>query len=368
MKILQFGKFFPPDVGGIENVIYEITKGLSQIITCDVLCSNSQNRTVIEKKEKYTVIRTASFGKIFSTSISPAMIYWLKKIGNNYDLIHIHLPDPMANLAYFLAKPKTKLIIHWHSDIIKQTNLLFFYKPLQNWLLKKADKILVTSPNLLENSPFLKDFKKKCEVVPLFIDIEEFKAREARKVDFPNPKNKKIVLFVGRLIYYKGIDYLIEAIKEVDALLLIAGDGVLRKKLEKKVKELNLSDKIIFLGRLSGEEIKYCYQVCDVFVLPSIEQTEAFGLVQLEAMLSGKPVINTNLPTGVPFVSKDKETGFTIEPKDSKALARAINEILNNPQLAEKFGKNGIERVYKFFSKEKNLEKILSIYNQILNE
>lgn len=368
MKILQFGKFFPPDVGGIENVIYEITEGLSQKINCDVLCSNSKNKTVIEKKDKYTVIRTASLGKIFSTSISPAIICWLKKICNNYDLIHIHLPDPMASLAYFVVRPKTKLVIHWHSDIIKQKNLLIFYKPLQNWILKRANKILVTSPNLLEDSPFLKKFKEKCEIVPLFIDIEEFQARKVKKINFQNQNNKKIVLFVGRLVYYKGVEYLIRAMKEVDALLLIAGDGPLRGNLEKQVKELNLSNKVIFLGRLSDEEIKYCYQICNVFVLPSIENTEAFGLVQLEAMLSSKPVVNTNLPTGVPFVSKNQETGITVPSRDSKALAQAINTILNNPQLADEFGKNGVKRVNEIFSKEKNLEKILSIYNQVLNE
>ncbi|HOK35560.1 MAG TPA: glycosyltransferase [Candidatus Pacearchaeota archaeon] len=392
MKILQINKLYYPWIGGVEKVVQEISEGLNTRINADnnssefaspdpyvsalnprssasveVLVCQPKGKGEIENINDVKITRAGSIGMFFGMPVSFSFPFWLRKKAKEADILHFHSPFPLGELAYLLFCPKNKkVVVTYHSDIFRQKIFLKFYKPFLIKFLARADKILVTSPNLLEDSQFLKKFKEKCEVVPLFIDIDKFNSRKAKKVNFENPANKKIVLFVGRLVYYKGVDYLIEAMKEIDALLLIAGDGPLREELEAKVKELKLENKIIFLGKLSDEEIKYCYQICNVFVLPSIEKTEAFGLVQLEAMLSGKPVVNTNLPTGVPFVSKDKETGFTVEPKNSKALAKAINEILNNPQLAEKLGRQGIERVNKLFSKEKNLAKILSIYNQLL--
>ncbi len=368
MKILQFGKFFPPDVGGIENVIYEITEGLSQKINCDVLCSNSKNKTVIEKKDKYTVIRTASLGKIFSTSISPAIICWLKKICNNYDLIHIHLPDPMASLAYFVARPKTKLVIHWHSDIIKQKRLLFFYEPLQNWLLKKADKIIATSPNYIEGSKYLKKYKEKCVMIPLGLNPNKFKINENKEKEIKNLyKDKPIIFTLGRLVYYKGFNYLIEAMKNIDAYLLLGGEGPLKEKLQKKIEDLNLREKVFLLGKIKDEELSSYYRCCDVFCLPSVSKTEAFGIVQMEAMYFKKPIISTNIKgSGISWVNQNNITGLIVQPKDSIALAEAINKILNNKDLREKFGENGRKRFEKEFNITTISQKILNLYKDII--
>ena len=154
--------------------------------------------------------------------------------------------------------------------------------------------------------------------------------------------------------------------QEIEAKLLIAGEGELREELEEKARSLKVNQKIIFLGKVSDEKLKYCYQICDLFVLPSVESSEAFGIVQMEAMAYGKPVVNTNLPTGVPYVSINGETGFTVPPRDSKALANAINRILNHKELATKFSKNALKRVKEKFSKEKMLESIYLIYKELM--
>ena len=369
MKILQFGKFFPPDVGGIESFIYDLTEEISQKAKCDVLCSNSKNKTVIEKRKKYTVIRAASFGKLFSTSISPAIIYWLKRIGNNYDIIHLHLPDPMANLAYFLVRPKTKLILHWHSDIVRQKVLLPFYEPLQNWLLKKADKIIATSPNYVEGSKYLRKYKEKCVVIPLGLNPATLKVKQAKVKEIKKLyKDKPIVFSLGRLIYYKGFEYLIEAMRNVNAYLLIGGSGPLKENLQRQIEKLGLNKKVILLGKIKRENVGSYYQACDLFCLPSIHKSEAFGLVQSEAMYFGKPIVSTNIKgSGVSWVNQNNITGLIVPPKNSKALAEAINKIIKNPELKKKLGGYAKQRFEKEFRIEVVENKVLNLYTETVH-
>jgi len=368
MKILQFGKFFPPATGGIESFIFDLTEELSKKIKCDVLCSNSKNKTSIERKENYIVIRTASFGKLFSTSISPAMIYWLKRIGNNYDIIHLHLPDPMGNLAYFLVRPKAKLILHWHSDIIRQKSILFFYKPLQDWLLERADRIIATSPKYMEGSEYLKKYKKKCVVIPLGLNPEKLKINEIKIKEIKHLfRGKPIIFSLGRLIYYKGYEYLIEAMRNVDAYLLIGGSGPLRKFLQKQIEKLNLSKKVFLLGKVRDEDLGSYYQACDIFCLPSIYKSEAFGLVQAEAMYFGKPIVSTDIEgSGVSWVNQNGVTGLVVPPKNAIALAKAVNKIIKNPELKKKFSENAKRRFEEEFRIEIITERILKLYKKII--
>lgn len=202
-------------------------------------------------------------------------------------------------------------------------------------------------------------------MVPSSIHIEDYVSVD-QKFDLDISGTEKIVLFVGRLSYYNGVEYLIEAMQSVNAKLLIDGDGKSREKLENMTVSLGLEERVKFLGKVSNELLKYCYQICDVFVLPSVEPTEAFGLVQLEAMAYGKPVINTLLPTGVPFVSIDGKTGLTVEPRNSKALADAINKLLSDDELRKKFGIQARNRVVENFTVDKMNEKILKVYQELM--
>ncbi len=198
------------------------------------------------------------------------------------------------------------------------------------------------------------------------VDLNEYGHPVEKEFDLGVSLGERIVLFAGRLNYYKGLEYLIEAMQEIEAKLLIVGEGELREELEEKARSLKVNQKIIFLGKVSDEKLKYCYQICDLFVLPSVESSEAFGIVQMEAMAYGKPVVNTNLPTGVPYVSVDSETGITVPPRDSKALAKAINKILNDKRLAAKFSENALRRVREEFSREKMLGSIYLIYKELM--
>jgi len=175
-----------------------------------------------------------------------------------------------------------------------------------------------------------------------------------------------IVLFVGRLIYYKGAEHLIRAMKDVDGKLLIVGEGPLEGQLRSLAAELGIEDKVAFLGRIQDREMAAYYHSCDVFVLPSIARSEAFGIVQLEAMACGKPVINTDLPTGVPKVSRNGETGITVPPADPAALTEAINNLLEDSDLRQEYGSNARRRVEERFSIKRMLDDVYRVYEKVL--
>jgi glycosyltransferase involved in cell wall biosynthesis len=224
--------------------------------------------------------------------------------------------------------------------------------------LKKAKKIFVSNPNLIESSNHLRKFKEKCVVIPFGVDLEKFKLNEEIKKEVEDIKKRykpPIILSIGRYVYYKGFEYLIEAAKNVKAKFLIIGEGALKEKYENIIKKLNLEDKVFLIPHV--ENLIPYYYACDLFVLPSIALSEAFGIVLLEAMVCGRPLISTEVGTGTSFINQDGITGFVIEPKNSKILSEKINAILENEKLKEKFSQNSLRRAQEF-SKENFVEKL----------
>jgi len=372
MKIFQINKFYYPYIGGIEKAVQEIAEGVKDKAEVKVLVCQPRGKTKIELINRVKVIKSGSIGTFFSMPVSLRFFFWFKEFSTWSDVFHLHLPFPLGVIAALLTPSifKKKVVCTFHSEIIKQQFFLPFYKPLLKKFLRKVNEIIVTSPNLLNSSKILEEFRKKCIVVPLGIDPDEFeltngikKIKEKIKEIYPG----NLILFVGRLSYYKGLPYLLTAMQKINAHLFIIGEGKLKKYLlNLAYKNLKLKN-VTFLGKISQKEMIAFYHVCDIFVLPSIERTEAFGLVLLEAMACGKPVVSTNLATGVPFVNLHEKTGLVVPPRDPEALAQAINKLLNEPILREKYGKNGEERVEKEFTKETMIKKIFNLYREVLN-
>lgn len=369
MKILQLGKFYPPYQGGIESFTYDLTEELNnQGITTDVLCSNTNTSTTTEIMNGYNVTRAGQLITLNSTQLSFSLITCLKKIQDQYDIIHVHFPNPMANLALFITRPKAKIIIHWHSDIIKQKTLLRFYHPLLLWMLNRADKIIATSENYIEGSTYLQRFIHKVNVIPLGINKDNYPEASSEKIEKLRAKysHKKIIFSLGRLVYYKGFQYLIDAAKDLpdDHVILIGGKGPLEKELNEQITKNKLQEKVFLIGRIDNEDLSTFFSACEIFVLPSIERSEAFGVVQMEAMRYGKPIISTNIKdSGVPWVNKDEVTGVVIPPKDSKAIAEAVIKITGNsakflPELIQDYYSNN-------FQIHAVSKKIISLYQHI---
>ncbi|QES89185.1 glycosyltransferase [Rhizosphaericola mali] len=374
MKILHIGKFYPV-YGGVEKVMYDLCDGLSkQGIQSDFLGVNADAKStnIVKINEYFTVYAMSYIKKVASTYLSMSMIGQLKKIKNNYDIIHIHHPDPMACLALYLSGYKGKIICHWHSDIVKQKTILKFYKPLQTWLLKRSQFIIGTSPTYLAYSPYIQPYKNKLRLVPIgippvnqdsdFATIEKIRALAS---------GRKIVYSLGRLIYYKGYQYLIDAAKYLndDICVIIGGKGPLKVEFEQKIEQLGLRDKVFLMGRIEDEEMASYFSSCDLFCLPSTERSEAFGIVQVEAMAYGKPIVATRIEgSGVSWVNEENVSGLNVATEDPKELAEKINTILASPTLTHQLGNGALKRYEGHFTQEKMVELMLPLYKEVLND
>lgn len=346
-----YNGYYPPTYGGIEKYINTVCEGLKDKFKMRVLVSSGGFKTIAEKINGIDVVRIPELARIQSTPLCPSMPYWIKKI--NPDIIHFHLPCPTAMISWFITKPKAKTVVTYHSDIVRQKWAMPFYAPLLDKFLSKVDRIIATSPNYIQSSSFLSKRKGKCVIIPIGIDIQKYHSGES---------DGKTILFVGKLRYYKGLQYLISAMQNIQANLVIIGTGNEHNKLRNLAKKLGLTNKVKFMGDISEEVMPEYYSKCTIFVLPSTERSEAFGISQLEAMASGKPIVSTNIPTGVPWINQNNTTGIIIPPKNSTAISEAINKLLANEELRNKLGNSGRDRVEKFFSKEKMLDELSRLY------
>jgi len=368
--VLHIGKFFPPDLGGMETFLHDLVEHVSREVTCDVLCFNTKNRSTREDWGNYSVTRASCIGNLWSAQVSLSVIGLMAKMAGQYDIIHMHLPNPTANIAYFLARPDTRLVLQWQSDILRQKNVLRVYDPFQKWLLNKADRIIASSEQYLEGSEYLLKHRDKSVVIPLGLDPKRLKSDDGkvREIRSRYGRGRKIIFTVGRLVYYKGIEYLIEAMRDVDATLIIGGGGQLKIGMEKRVAENGLNDKIFFTGRIPDKDIGNYFDACDGFCLPSIEKTEAFGMVQLEAMCFSKPVISTDINgSGVSWVNQDGRTGIIVKPKDTQAMRNGINALIGDPEMSKTMGDNGRRRLIETFHISGVGNSILDVYNELID-
>lgn len=372
MKTLQISKFYPPVSGGIETVVFELTEGLNRRgIATDVLCSNTVNVTVLEQSRNgYRIIRSSSFGKILSTPLSPLMIYELSRLCKDYEILHVQMPNPMAALALWVVRPRCKIIIHWQSDVVNQLNALKFYLPLQNWLLRRADSIIATTKQYVDSSIFLQDFLKKVQIIPIGITPLSLNYAGLKPSDIHKRfGGRKIIFSLGRMTYYKGFDVLIEAAKYLgdDSVFVVGGGGELLKKYRERVVAEKLDNRIYFIGRIANEDLAAYYEAASIFCLPSIIRAEAYGVVLLEAMAMGKPIVSTDIPgSGVPWVNKHSVTGINVPVLDAKATVDAINFILNDPDVALRFGEAGKKRFRTEFSAEVMVTRTAELYQNLL--
>ena len=364
LRVLQVNKLYWPHIGGIESLVKQYSEGLSSFDDIDLkvlVCRDGKGKGSVDNVNGIEVTRANSMGIYFSCPLSFDFIRKFRKMAREADVVEIHVPFPLADAALLLSGFKGKVVVAWHSDVIKQKKLLFFYKPFMKSLLKRADKIVVATQGHIDGSSYLPSYRDKCVVIPYGLNISDYCncPNDPILTDKLNGKSNVKVLFSGRLVYYKGVEVLINAFKDVTgAELFISGTGPLEQELKYKSAMEHLEDKVHFLGYLTDDELKEAYRDCDIFVLPSVQKSEAFGIVQLEAMACGKPVINTALDSGVPHVSLDGLTGITVAPEDATALSNAIQRLVDDPDLREKYGKAARERAESDFNEDEIIKRL----------
>lgn len=363
LRVLHVGKFYPPHPGGMETHLQALCGELKQSINVEVVVAGDRRETIEETIDGVRVSRLGTFLNLGAAPVCPEMVRRVRE--SKADIVHLHWPNPTAVLAYLASGHRGKLVVTYHSDIIRQRLLRKPFWPVLRHALKRADAIIATSPNYVQTSPVLQKFRERCHIVPFGIPLEQFDLSNAIEVSkIRKQYGSRIVLGVGRLVYYKGFEYLIRAMREVEGHLLIVGNGPLREELGRAARAIGVRNRVTFLTNV--EDVRPFYQAADLFALPSIARSEAFGIVQLEAMACSKPVLNTKLDSGVPFVSQHGLTGLTVPPKDAGALAAAINTLLDDPALSARYGHAARLRVEQEFNLELMTRRTLRVYEEVL--
>jgi glycosyltransferase involved in cell wall biosynthesis len=364
LKVVQVGKYYPPHVGGIETHLQALCDGLKKSHDVQVFVAHDRRRDEHAIVNGVAIHRLGIQFKIAGAPICPTMPWKIRHAGA--DIVHIHLPNPAGVLAMLASGYRGPLVATWHSDIVRQRRLAKIFEPIQRRFLANCDALIASSPNYVESSPDLRRLRKRTVVIPFGIEVEKFRDPPAAAVAaIRRGRSKPLLLAVGRLVAYKGFDHLVRAMARIDATLLLIGGGPLGHSLERMARELGVANRIEFLGEV--RDIVPYYHAADLFVLPSIARSEAFGIVQLEAMACGKPVVNTNLDSGVPFVSLDGVTGITVEAANADALASAINRLLGDAQLRTAYGEAARRRVQSEFTINAMVQRTRDLYEAVFN-
>lgn len=364
MNILHIYKDYFPVVGGIENHIKMLAEAqAARGHAVSVLVTSRDHRTHIETLNGVRVIFAARLATISSAPVSIELFRLLAR--ERPDIAHLQFPYPLGEAANYFFGKAHKTIISYQSDIIRQKYLRVVYAPLMRRVLARVDRILVSSPQYIASSPVLAPFKQKCAIVPLGIDPTPFEMATADTSHAT--RHSPHLLFVGHLRYYKGLDFLLRALCELPkAQLTIIGTGMMERVWRALARDLGVDARVQFLGDVSDAQLPAHYAACDIFVLPSSARSEAFGMVQLEAMAAGKPVVCTELGTGTSFVNVDGETGFVVPACDAHALAAAIARLRDDAELRSRMGAAARARVRAEFTTEIMVTRVMRVYDQVL--
>jgi glycosyltransferase involved in cell wall biosynthesis len=385
LRILQFGRFNNAEQnGGIERHMQLLCEGLTALnidvtylVAGDSLSSKASK--VSSKLGSYDLVEAATFGTYFSTAASPVQVIkaLLMHKKKPFDVVHLHFPNPLAHLASLLLPKSIKRVITWHSDIVRQKRLLALYLPFLRRVTLRADALIAATPAHYTSStqipssvpatkrhviPYGRDFSD-LELTPSTTELCESLRAKAKEAS----ESGRIIFALGRHVYYKGFDVLIEAMQQVDAQLIVGGDGPLRGELQELAERLGIAHKVSFTGNIREEDLAAYFNACDIFCLPSVAQSEAFGLVQLEAMACGKPVVCTQLNNGVNVVNQAGVTGLAVPVRDATALAEALNTLLNDDALRSKLGQQAKAHAISGYSLTAMSNSHAALYHMLLS-
>ncbi|MBC2856166.1 glycosyltransferase [Cetobacterium sp. 2A] len=368
-KILHISTYYLPQFGGIEQVAYDIVDVLKDNFENKVVCFSETQKSFVDFYDGIEITRVGYIKKVASQAISLEYYFQLRDLIEKYkpDYIHIHLPNPLVTvyLDRILKKESNKnikVIVHWHSDIVKQKNLLKMYRMFEEKFLNKSYKIIATSLEYAKNSETINKYMDKIEIIPNIVDesIGELSNDNYRNIEEIRKKykDKKIIFFLGVHREYKGLKHLIGASKYLDDSykIVIAGAGPLTNELKELAKD---DKKIEFLGKISVEEKKEYLHASDIFGFPSITKNEAFGVALAEALYCGLPAVTFKIEgSGVNWVNQNKLTGIEVENQNNFEYAEAIKKIEKNY-----YTDNCKKWIVNNFTKEKITKKLVEIYS-----
>lgn len=372
MKVLHSYKIYRPDVdGGIPFVIAELCKFPHDKVDNAILVARRKGLSREYENDGVPVEAVTSLGTFFSTPLAPTFPLRLLQRGKSCDVVVHHAPFPLSDLAVAHLPASTALIVYWHADIIGFSLLSKLVTPAIMATLRRADKIVVSHELTAQSSPILASFREKWVVVPYGADVDAWSsctAEEQARAQELRQRYPRMILGIGRLVPYKGFKHLIAALSDLDAQLVLIGEGELRSELEQMALRLGIADRVTFAGRIPTSEVKAHLYAARVFAFPSVTPAEAFGIVQLEAMAAGLPIVNTALPTAVPHVARDGQEAITVPVDDVADLTSALERILDDPSLAKRLGDAGRKRAHEEYGRERFLSRMKNVYEDAVRQ
>lgn len=374
MRVTMLNKYYAPHLGGIEHHMHDLALGLADRgVDVSAVVANEGRELVTDVYEGIPVTRLPRAFAYASTPVAAAVRSTLRARQNSPeppDIVHLHSPYPWGEISWLSADMNVPSVLTYHSDIVRQKFLGAAYRPWLERVLDAADLIIAGSPNMVEHSAVLSSRADKCRVVPYGIDVTRFddtpRARE-RATALRAFHSRPIVLFVGRLVYYKGVDILLRAAEHLEVDVVLIGAGPLEGPLREWVSAHGMADRVTFLPPQPDAELAAWYRAADVFCLPSVARSEAFGLVQIEAQASGTPVISTDLPTGVPFANLDGVTGLTVPVGDVPAMQEALSNLLGDDELRARLAAGALERSRRDFTVARMVDETLEVYREAID-
>lgn len=389
LSICHLGKYYPPAPGGIETHVRALARAQAELgADVRVVCVNHSDRrgrdvtrarygatrTVDELDGPVRVTRLGRSATFARLDVCPALPWIIKELNHHPpDILHLHTPNPTMVLtaASLLRASDTPLIITHHSDIVRQRILRVLHDPFERVVYDRASSILASSSQYVHGSPMLREHEHKVQVVPLGLHLHDHLHPGEIARNFAATLRERygaiIWLAVGRCVYYKGLHTAIEALPAVPGVLIIVGSGPLEWELRELARQLHVDDRLIWLGNASDDELIGAYHAATALWFPSSARSEAFGLVQVEAMASGCPVINAQIQhSGVAWVSQHEHTGLTVRPNDAGALAAAARRILEEPGLRQQLARQAIHRATTEFDAARMGQRSLDIYRRVV--
>jgi len=378
LNILHIYKDYFPVLGGIENHVRLLAEGQAargHQVTALITNPDGLRTTAIDEAG-VRVVRAGRLATVASTPLSLALPWQLARA--RPDVVHLHFPYPIGEVSQWLLRRGRATVLTYHSDVVRQARILRLYRPLLARVLKKTDALIVGSPQM-RNSAYLAPHQAKVRLIPYGIPLARFRgrpaatemARVAERYLTTGPANTGAapaprLLFVGRLRYYKGLDTLIEALPALrPARLLVVGAGPMAEPWQTLTRAVGVPDRIAWLGEVPDADLPALYHLADLFVLPASHPSEAFGLVQVEAMAAGLPVVCTELGTGTSYVNQDGITGRVVPPRDPGALTSAISDLLADPALRARMGAAARARATEF-DLDLMVDRVLALYTDLL--
>jgi rhamnosyl/mannosyltransferase len=354
MRILHLAKYYWPRSGGMERVVQTLAEGAANLgHQVEVVAVESRGWSADPGRHRSLVTRAFSFAALGSQEIAPGYIAAAWK---RADIIHLHHPHPLADLACLLRAGRTPVVVTQHADALRS-----IYRPMTRLVIKRARAVVVPSRAHLALSAELRGFEAKVEVIPFGIDQTRW-----QNVPPPPPGAPPRAIFIGRLVAYKGVDILLRALEQVPDLRLdIVGSGPEGPRLKTMARALAITDRVRWYGEYPDDDLPRRMADADFLVLPSVTVEEMFGLVVLEAMAAGRPVITTALPSAVREVNVPGVTGLEVPLRDIPALARALETLSRDAARRRTMGEAGRKRVAEKFTQSTMAARHIELYEKI---